>query len=56
MSPADTKEITVDAAVATLLSKLDGIFAKNGTEGFSLWTTCSLFTPDWPWQEFSLTP
>lgn len=44
-------EELMDAAVAADLSGPDGNFTsedeqKNGTEGFSRWTACFLFTPD----------
>lgn len=50
---AAANEISEDAAMAVVLSKLNGILTKhqNNTEGFSQWTTLCHLTPDWLWQE-----
>lgn len=61
MAAAAAEEIGVNAAVEAVSSEVDGISTikeehKNGTVGFSLWTTCSQFTSHWLWQEFSEAP
>lgn len=58
VSLANNTDISIDAAVATDLSGLDGIFTikelqKNGTEGSSWWPSLFRFTPEWLRQEFS---
>lgn len=54
---AAAKGISMDVAVATVLSELVGIFAlkgekKIGFEGFRQWKRCYWFTLLWLWQEF----
>lgn len=58
MSLAAAREVSVDAAVAVILSELDGIFTlkeENGSESFSWFKRCFRFSPDCRWREFSET-
>lgn len=47
---ADAKDISLDAALATVLSSW---MAKNGTKGLSWWTALLGFTPNWLWQDWA---
>lgn len=51
---AAAAEISEDAAMAVVLSKLNGVLTKyqSNTEGFSQCTTLCHNTSDWRWQEF----
>lgn len=57
---ADAKEISTDAAVAAVLSELDGISTIKEEHrmilmAFFKWTQCFLLPPDWIWREYGET-